>query len=143
VRWYKNAFSFVAVMVSLPSLFLLVVGITNLSWIHIFFWGGMLLLWWGAHFYLRNRMRFAFSGTFVLVNVFWWPLFAMTILRINFVIENGGMERADGYGSPLAFLIGLIGEQIFFIPLSTALAAGIIVIYRSRRSQPENVDTSV
>lgn len=31
--------------------------------------------------------------------------------RVKFIIENGGMDRADGYGSPLAFLFGWIVDQ--------------------------------
>ena len=34
--------------------------------------------------------------------------------RLEFIFINGGMEGPDGYGSPLAFLIGLIFEQTFF-----------------------------
>ena len=38
-------------------------------------------------------------------------------LRIAFIIRNGGMERSDGYGSPLAFLLGWAATTIiFFIP---------------------------
>jgi hypothetical protein len=44
------------------------------------------------------------------------------------------MERADGFGSPLAFLFGLIFEQRFlFVPMSILLGLGIAVI-RSKRS---------
>ena len=38
-------------------------------------------------------------------------------VRIAFIIRNGGMERADGYGSPLAFLLGWAATTIvLFIP---------------------------
>jgi hypothetical protein len=30
------------------------------------------------------------------------------------VLTEGGMERADDYGSPLAFLIGVVGEGLIF-----------------------------
>ncbi len=72
----------------------------------------------------------------MLVNLFWWPLLAQTIMRIGFVIENGGMERADGFGSPLTFLLGLVGEQIFFVPLSVAMIAGAPAIRESRKALP-------
>ena len=35
-------------------------------------------------------------------------------LRVFFTIRNGGMEGPDGFGSPLAFLIGLAFEQMLF-----------------------------
>lgn len=38
-------------------------------------------------------------------------------VRIVFIIQNGGMERSDGYGSPLAFLLGWATTTIIlFIP---------------------------
>ena len=48
-----------------------------------------------------------------------------TARRIIFVIVNQGMDRADGGGSPLAFLLGLIGEQAFFLPLTFAMIFGV------------------
>jgi hypothetical protein len=88
----------------------------------------MLLLWWCIYIYLRKYKVFSFWGSFILINLFWWPLLAQTIRRTLFVMENGGMERADGQGSPVAFLLGVVGEQIFFIPLSIALTAGVFAI---------------
>jgi hypothetical protein len=38
------------------------------------------------------------------------------------------MERADGFGSPLAFLIGLVGEQLFFLPLCFSILFGVLAI---------------
>lgn len=130
---YKDAFLFVAIMVSLSSVFFLVVGIFGFNVFNLAFWGGMLLLWWGTYTYLRTGKAFSFWGSFLLINLFWWPLLVQTSRRIWFVIENGGMERADGLGSPLAFLIGLIGEQIFFLPLSVAMIAGALAIRESRK----------
>lgn len=37
--------------------------------------------------------------------------------RVDFIIKNGGMEGPNGFGSPLAFLIGWIFTTVvFFIP---------------------------
>ena len=140
---YKDAFLFVAVMVSLPSVLFLVVGIFGLNVFNLTFWGGMLLLWWGTYIYLRAGKAFSFWGSFLLINLFWWPLLVHTGRRIWFMIENGGIERADGHGSPLAFLIGLVGEQIFFLPLSVAMIAGALAIAPFRRAlglPAENTD---
>ncbi len=48
-------------------------------------------------------------------------------LRVQFIIENGGMEGPDGYGSPLAFLIGWIWEQA----ITTAVGLGLLLLLRS------------
>ena len=39
-----------------------------------------------------------------------------TVGRVIFVFNNRGFERADGQGSPLAFLIGFAMEQLVFLP---------------------------
>ena len=138
---YKITFLFVSIMASVPSTFLFWVGMKNLSLSHLFFWGGMLMLWWCTYIYLRMDKKFSFWWSFLLINLFWWPLLAQTIRRILFVIENGGMDRADGYGSPMAFLLGLVGEQFFFIPLSIAITAGILTIRGSTKTLPPNADS--
>jgi hypothetical protein len=128
---YKRAFLVAVTLISLPCIFLIVVGLVNLSAAHILIWGGMLCLWWGTYWRLRKEKSYSFGISFVLVNLFWWPLFLRTAQRAMFVVENGGMERTDGYGSPVAFLIGLAGEQMFFVPLSIVFVLGVLVLTRS------------
>jgi ABC-type Co2+ transport system permease subunit len=53
---------------------------------------------------------------------------ALLVVRLAFVLREGGMERADGYGSPLSFLIGLALEQ----GLLTAPAGLLLVATRDR-----------
>ena len=84
----------------------------------------MLLLWWGAYWYVRKGSKRAFWLSFSLVNLFWWPLLWQTGRRIVFVIEHGGMERSDGHGSPLAFLLTVTAEQWVFLPLCFAMYYG-------------------
>jgi hypothetical protein len=43
---YRIAFLVSVILISLPSVFLVVVGIVNFSASRIVFWGGMLILWW-------------------------------------------------------------------------------------------------
>lgn len=129
---YSKALLLAAAVISLPSTFLIVVGIVNLRPGLLLVWSGMMILWWSAYFYVRSDRRFSFWGSFLLVNLFWWPLLVQTIRRIAFVMENDGMEGADGHGSPLAFLIGIVFEQAFFLPLSVALVAGLIVVMQSK-----------
>ena len=39
------------------------------------------------------------------------------LLRIGFIIKNGGMEPPDGMGSPMAFILGWIFTTVFmFLP---------------------------
>jgi hypothetical protein len=140
---YRKTFLITAIIISLPSLFLFSVGVVNMSLAHLSFWGGMLALWWGMFFYLRKESKRAFWLSFGLINLFWWPLLWQTIQRIVFIIENGGMERADGYGSPLAFLIGVIGEQMFFLPLCFAMLFGVKVIKNFNKSIPPTANEPV
>jgi hypothetical protein len=125
---YRKSLLVTSLIISIPSLFLFGVGVIKLSLTHLVFWGGMLVLWWGMYFYLRQGTKLAFWLSFGLVNLFWWPLLWRTGSRVLFVLENGGMESADGYGSPLAFLIGLVGEQLFFLPLCFSILFGVLTI---------------
>jgi len=65
--------------------------------------------------FLFNK-KFGYWGSFACLLIPWVYFGHKTIRRIVFIIENGGMERADGYGSPVAFLIHAIFEQYIFIP---------------------------
>jgi len=44
---YQKSIFVTALVISLPSLFLLFVGISKMSLTQLGFWGGMLALWWG------------------------------------------------------------------------------------------------
>ncbi len=87
-----------------------------------------LLIWVSGYNYLKSQKNYAFLVSFLMVNLFWLPLLYRTYERVVFINENGGFERADGYGSPLAFLIGMTFEQIFFIPLTLLFISGVVVI---------------
>jgi hypothetical protein len=59
----------------------------------------------------------------LLIAVPWTAALAQTMRRIAFVAREGGLDGPEGYGSPMAFLLGVVLEQGFvFIPL-TIIAA--------------------
>ncbi len=89
---------------------------------------GMLILWWCAYFNIRKESKWSLGLSFGLVNLFWWPLLWQTTRRTLFIFENGGLDSSDGYGSPLAFLVGMTGEQILFLPLCFSMLFGTLVI---------------
>lgn len=135
---YRKSILATTLVISIPSSFLLFVGLANLSLSHLVFWGSMLALWWGSYLYLRNGSKRVIWLSFGLVNFFWWPLLWRTGSRVLFLVNNGGMERADGYGSPLAFLVGLVGEQLFFIPLCFSMIFGVFAIKNfNNKIQPD------
>jgi len=111
---------------------MIVLGIRNVSIFYIITLLGANILWWFAYIYLRKDKSFSFWISFSVVNLFWWPLLIQTVRRIWFVIEHGGMERSDGHGSPVAFLLSLAGEQILFVPLTIAMVAGIRIMKAAR-----------
>lgn len=77
--------------------------------------------------YLPKVTLGIFSGLLALV----W---AFTIVqRITFVLREGGMERADGYGSPLAFLLNIVYEAwCFGVP-----AVLIAIVAKCHRNPPK------
>ncbi|WP_165773592.1 hypothetical protein [Zooshikella ganghwensis] len=40
------------------------------------------------------------------------------------------MERLDGYGSPMAFFIGILIEQFFYVPITITLVFGLLALKR-------------
>lgn len=134
MKIYVTSFKIAAAVISLPCIFLLAVNLNNFNAPGVVVFAGLLSLFWGLYWLLRTGKRFAFAVSFSCVIVLWLPLLYQTIKRINFVLENEGMERADGQGSPLAFLLGLAIEQFFFIPLTVVVIVGLMQWLRSNKT---------
>jgi hypothetical protein len=134
MKTYVTYFKIAAAVISLPCGFLLVVNLNNFNVLGVLVFAGLLSLFWGLYWLLRTGKRFAFVVSFSIVAVLWLPLLYQTIKRVNFVLENGGMERVDGQGSPLAFLLGLATEQLFFIPLSAVVIVGLLQWLRPNKA---------
>ena len=64
----------------------------------------------------------------------WIILLIQEIRRVLFIFENGGMEKANGLGSPMAFLLGMSFELILFIPLSYAFISGILYLRNKQKN---------
>ncbi len=124
MKAYTTTFKIAASIISLPCGFLLTINIINFNIIGISIFVGILSLLWGCFWALRKEIAFAFHLSYLLTVIFWLPLGFRTIERISFILTNGGMEKSDGYGSPLAFLLGLTMEQFFFIPLTILVLVG-------------------
>lgn len=131
---FRKSIFFTCLLISIPSLLLFGIGVVGLNFALAAIWSGVMFLWWGAYYHLRSSTKRAVWLVLCLVNLFWWPLLWRNWIRIVFVIENGGMERADGYGSPAAFFFGLVHEQLFFLPLSFSLIYGIVAILTLNKS---------
>jgi len=89
-------------------------------------------LLWATYWMLRKRRWLAFPVSAGLAFVFWVLLAYQTALRVMFVVENQGFERADGYGSPLAFLMALVMDQLFFVPLSLLVVSALLALVRGQ-----------
>lgn len=69
----------------------------------------------------------AFAGLFLLEGV------CLFIVRVWFIIENGGMDRKDGFGSPVAFMIGWVFEITVITFPSLVLTLLLLKIWRMNR----------
>ena len=79
--------------------------------------------------YLPKVLLGIFSGLLFVV----WAI--KVLQRITFVLREGGMERVDGYGSPLAFLL-----NVFYEAWALALPAILIaLIVKGHRDQPKGI----
>lgn len=89
--------------------------------------------WWLVGLTLVIHSNAGFFTALAMVSGLWLIGGYVTVRRTLFVIENQGMERADGMGSPAAFLIGLIFEQCFlFVPMSILLVLGVATVWTRR-----------
>lgn len=135
VKRYRQSFLINCIAISIPGISGFTPSIVALSMSGLLVWGGVLCLWWFGYYYLLKSVRGSFTFSFILNSLVWLVLLIQIIRRIVFVMQNGGMERADGYGSPVAFLLGVITEMLFFLPLSFTEVLGFAVLLRKRQEQ--------
>jgi hypothetical protein len=130
---YKRTYLISCIVVSVPCLFFIFLGIVNASLWHILFWGIILGLWWIPFVLLRRNAGRSFLISFLVANLFWWPLLIQTSRRIHHIAATGSLEGPGGMGSPVAFLLQMVIEQWFFIPASIVLIRGIIELKKLPR----------
>lgn len=78
----------------------------------------------GAVGVLREKLTGYYAALLPIILALLFYLRRM-IYRASFVIREGGLERRDGYGSPLAFLFGVFFE-LFGLALVCGFGAWII-----------------
>ncbi len=133
LKRYRYSVLFLSIVVSIPAVFFIVVSFFN-GKIQTFLFGlFILLLSWGMYALLKKEKKYAFGISFAIINIFWWFFLMQAIKRISFLLKNGGMELPNGMGSPLAFLIGMVSELVFFIPLTIVLISGLIYLFKKRK----------
>ncbi len=127
---YKQSFLVTCVIVSIPIIIFISAGIYKSDFYQIAFWAVPLMVWWGSYLTLKIGLKFSYIVSMIPVLVCWLPLSWQTIRRVSFIIENEGMERLDGYGSPMAFFIGILIEQFFYVPITITLVFGLLALKR-------------
>jgi hypothetical protein len=81
--------------------------------------GGFALAWWIVGGQLRHGRSRALVPAMLLIALPWAAALAQTMRRIAFVLREGALDGPDGYGSPMAFVLGVVFEQgLVFIPLT-------------------------
>jgi len=130
---YRYSYFAFTLIATLPVLFLFGVGVYNASFPHLALWASVLLLLYISFRGIKSGNKKYFWPTFLVVGLLWFVLFLRTIQRVLFVIEHQGFERADGYGSPLAFIIGFVLEQFFFLPAFVVVIFGFKTIFQLRQ----------
>lgn len=110
--------------------FLLVVGVANGTIPQVAFCLAALLFLGGVCFRLWKEKYLPKVVLRTLAAALGCLWLFQSIRRIEFVLREGGMERADGYGSPLAFLIGVVAEGLIF-GLPAVLLVVIVILHRN------------
>jgi len=129
---YFKIFKYITYYMLLVSLLFMLFSLLVHKPLNILIFTFNFIIWILIYTYLKKQTHRAFILSYILVNILWIPILYRTINRILFIFENGGMERADGSGSPMAFLLGIIFEQIFFIPLTIVWIYGLYFILFKR-----------
>jgi len=128
---YQLSLLVFSLVATLPFGFMIMLGIVNSSWEQLGFGVLFLFVTWLIYAGVKHKHIIAIWLSIFMATIVWVVLLFQTGRRILFVIENGGFERADGYGSPLAFLIGVVTEQLFFIPLCFVVISGWLYRYNA------------
>lgn len=88
--------------------------------------GFILLIWVASTIGLFMQKKWSWFLALSSVAVLWILMFIQTTRRIIFVVANQSMEGPKGEGSPMAFIINFVFEQIFlFIPMTVLLILAI------------------
>lgn len=132
---YRKIFKYVTYYISFFLLWFAASALIAENFLGFVIISGILILWILGYKYLKSQKPYTFLVSFLMVNIFWLPLLYRTYERVAFIDENGGFEKADGYGSPLAFLIGMVFEQMFFIPLTLIFILGVFVLLSENKGK--------
>jgi hypothetical protein len=125
---YRKAFFVLASAASMLPGLSLIFSIVGLKLSGVGIVGSFPIAWWGLYFYLRTESKTAFWFSFVLVNLYWWPLLVRSVRRIIYGIKNDNINLIYGYGEPSTFLYHAVYETIFLILLAITFIFGVAVI---------------
>ena len=128
MKIYITSFKITTYYLLTISLFFGFISLVNQKFVGLAIFTFIFIVWFNAYSFLKKQTKKAFIASYFVVNFFFVPLLYRTYERLRFISENGGFERADGAGSPLAFLMGLFFEQMFFIPITILFILGLFVI---------------
>jgi hypothetical protein len=119
VRWVEAWFWGIFYIMGLPLGVLTLLSLFQTSPAALFLkaaaglWLGAVLLHAGG-----QRLQYRAAGAWTVG--LWIPMGCQVVRRLHYWITIG-MEPPDGMGSPLAFLIGFVMEQMVFLPLTALL----------------------
>jgi len=130
MKAFKYLYRVVATLFTILCLWLVFIGIANGNFVQVGVSVLVCILLWVGAFKAGNRNNRDIAIACGLPALISLPLVYRLFQRVVFVFENGGMERADGYGSPLAFIIGLSFELVLLIPLLCLFLVGFWYLAR-------------
>ena len=111
--------------------FFLFVNFLNFNWPLLILLGafGAILIFLVRKVCMRENISFI---PLIIAAWFFGIVYGVALVyRAVFVIQEGGMERRGGFGSPMAFLLGMIVELLFLgLP---ALAFTLVAIFCSEK----------
>ncbi len=131
---YIHSFFILSLTITLPFSFLIFLATINNKSKMVIMYIAIMVIYCSIYFLLKKKQKIFFWISFIPITALWIILLLQEARRIIYIVENGGMDPATQSGSPMAFLIGMFFELMFFIPLSYALISGIVYLIKERKS---------
>ncbi len=125
MKAYRIAYVVAGIMISFPAGMLFLSGILQPYWWQALVGGATLVMWWSAYWYLGEAKGGAFAISLAVANLF-WLLLLLAVAETSMAIGSVGSEGAA--------LLGLFLELLVLLPLCVVVAAGWILLLRSRRA---------
>ena len=133
MKTYKWLYIAAGVVVSYICVAVLIGSVLAGRWIVALASTVVCVLWWYGLQRLRTNSP---TLSLAIMGLASCLLLIQLYNRRRFVIQNGGWEGPDGFGSPVAFFLALMTEIFLFLCFFTTTMVGVRAVLAQRTEDP-------